>query len=215
MATPDTSSRPDDTSPPDAGRPSGAFPADLDASGPQGLGVREQRIDRGGASGVLVSPEVRSDSGGPLPMTGMDRDSGAGASAGHDAGGREASWGAQAAMSADLRRRASPGTGGSLASGWQRLRQRDAARASLPGEHWVTFGVGLWLFTRHPGSPLGRLLSLAAGAALMWRAAGGRDGLLARVRQQRRSSAGMRREEPVSPSLTQGQPRPPTEIPAP
>jgi hypothetical protein len=42
-----------------------------------------------------VSPQVRSDSDGTLPDSGFDRDAGAGASAGHDRGGAEASRNAQ------------------------------------------------------------------------------------------------------------------------
>jgi hypothetical protein len=42
-----------------------------------------------------VAPQVRRDGDGTLPDGGLDRDSGAGASAGHDRGGKQASRNAQ------------------------------------------------------------------------------------------------------------------------
>jgi hypothetical protein len=48
-----------------------------------------------------TSPQVRSDSDGAVPDTGMDRDSGAGTAGGRDAGGREASRNAQRAGQGD------------------------------------------------------------------------------------------------------------------
>ena len=166
-----------------SGRVGGAYPSGLAGD----VQVREERIDRG-PSGMLVSPLVRSDSGGPLPAEGLDRDSGAGAAAGHDTGGREASRGARAALRAD----ASTGTTArapSLASAWQRLRRWDAERDSLPGEHWAALAAGAWLFTRRPGSALLRLACLAGGAALLWRAASGRDGLRAQWQARRSGTA--------------------------
>jgi hypothetical protein len=58
-----------------------------------------------------------------------------------------------------------------------RLKRLDDQRPSFPGEHWMTLGAGVWLLTRHSGSLIGRLASIAAGAALVYRAATGRDGL--------------------------------------
>ena len=52
-----------------------------------------------------------------------------------------------------------------------RLRQADQQRASLPGEHWLVATAGMW-FLRRKG-----LLGKVAGAALLYRAASGRDGL--------------------------------------
>ena len=62
----------------------------------------------------------------------------------------------------------------SLLDRWKRF---DDARPSLPAEHWLTFGAALWLLTRPSDSPFGRALSIAAGLALAYRAARGRDGL--------------------------------------
>jgi len=59
----------------------------------------------------------------------------------------------------------------------ERLMRFDDERPALPGEHWLALGAGLWLLTREGETPLGRLASLAAGAALVYRAASGRDGL--------------------------------------
>jgi hypothetical protein len=58
------------------------------------------------------------------------------------------------------------------------LRRFDDSRPSLPGEHWMTLGAGaILLFSGGRGSVLGRLLSIAAGSALIYRAVSGRDGL--------------------------------------
>jgi hypothetical protein len=59
-----------------------------------------------------------------------------------------------------------------------RLKRFDDARPSFPAEHWLAFGAAIWLLTRSPASPFGRLLSVAAGLALVYRAASGRDGLV-------------------------------------
>ena len=58
-----------------------------------------------------------------------------------------------------------------------RLKRFDDARASLPAEHWLTFGAAIWLLTRPSPSALARMVSVAAGLALVYRAASGRDGL--------------------------------------
>ena len=59
-----------------------------------------------------------------------------------------------------------------------RLRQLDAQRPSVPGEHWLTLGAGLLLLlSGGRGSVLGRTASIAVGGALVYRAIGGRYGL--------------------------------------
>ena len=58
------------------------------------------------------------------------------------------------------------------------LKRLDDERPGFPGEHWLALAAGLWLLTRSGGSMLGRLATLAGGAALVYRAASGRDGLL-------------------------------------
>ena len=58
-----------------------------------------------------------------------------------------------------------------------RLKRFDDARQSFPAEHWLTFGAAIWFLTRPSSSPLGRLLSVATGLALVYRAASGQDGL--------------------------------------
>jgi hypothetical protein len=60
----------------------------------------------------------------------------------------------------------------------ERLRQLDAQRPSVPGEHWLALGAGLLLLlSGGRGSLLGRATSVAVGGALVYRAMGGRDGL--------------------------------------
>ena len=58
-----------------------------------------------------------------------------------------------------------------------RLKRLDDSRPSFPGEHWFALGAGIWLLSRRSGSILGRLAWVAAGTALVLRAASGRDGL--------------------------------------
>ena len=72
-----------------------------------------------------------------------------------------------------------------------RLKRFDDERPSFPGEHWLALGAGLWLITRQQQSMLGRLAAVAAGAALVYRAASGRDGLARLVsrRFSRRSAS--------------------------
>ena len=60
-----------------------------------------------------------------------------------------------------------------------RLKRFDDARPSLPGEPWLTLSAALWLLARPNPSRLGRSLSIAAGLALVYRAASGRDGVSA------------------------------------
>jgi hypothetical protein len=64
----------------------------------------------------------------------------------------------------------------SLLDRWKRF---DDGRPSLPAEHWLTFGAALWFLTRETESTVGRVLSIATGLALVYRAASGRDGLAA------------------------------------
>jgi hypothetical protein len=73
-------------------------------------------------------------------------------------------------------------------SWFERLKQLDDERPSAPGEHWITLLAGIWLLTRGGGSSLGRAARIAAGAALVWRAASGRDGLARLVGEVGRSS---------------------------
>ena len=58
-----------------------------------------------------------------------------------------------------------------------RARRADQQRASFPGEHWLVATAGMWLLRRGARTPMMRMASKAAGAALLLRAAGGRDGL--------------------------------------
>lgn len=73
-----------------------------------------------------------------------------------------------------------------------RLLEFDAQRQSLPGEHWLTFGLGVYLLLRHRRSAAGRLVAMAAGALLVVRALTGRDGAIAALerRTQQDDTAG-------------------------
>jgi hypothetical protein len=62
-----------------------------------------------------------------------------------------------------------------------RLKRLDDQRPGLPGEHWMTLGAGLWLLGQRSGSSVGRIVSAAIGAALVYRAATGREGLFNRL----------------------------------
>lgn len=66
-----------------------------------------------------------------------------------------------------------------LGGALRQLKTMDDRRASMPGEHLATFGAGLAILRRVPRgrSALGKALALAAGVALIWRAASGRDGI--------------------------------------
>ena len=57
------------------------------------------------------------------------------------------------------------------------LKRFDQQRPSLPGEHWLALAAGLWFLRKSGGSALSRFSSKAIGAALIYRAASGRDGL--------------------------------------
>jgi hypothetical protein len=138
--------------------------------------------------GGLVSPEVRSDADGPLRGTGLasDRDSGAGTSAGHDTGGEQASRQAQAALGEAAQRALQRGSDLAAAARErvQRLKEMDDQRDSFPGEHWLTLGAGLFLMTRRRSSFLGQVLTVAAGAALVYRSMTGRDSLVPTLQAQ-------------------------------
>ncbi|WP_225782093.1 hypothetical protein [Xenophilus sp. Marseille-Q4582] len=62
---------------------------------------------------------------------------------------------------------------------WQALREADARRPDLPGEHVVVLGLGLWMLASagRSRSVGGRLLKAAIGGALVGRAASGTGGL--------------------------------------
>ena len=62
---------------------------------------------------------------------------------------------------------------------YQQLKQYDQTRAGVPGEHWLTLGLGLsaWWLTRRNPSFIVRTAGLGVGTALVSRAASGRDGL--------------------------------------
>ena len=61
----------------------------------------------------------------------------------------------------------------------EEIKQYDEQRPGIPGEHLLTLaaGLGLWMLTRRSPSFLLRSAGLAAGTALVGRAASGRDGL--------------------------------------
>ena len=66
---------------------------------------------------------------------------------------------------------------------FQQLKRMDAQRQGFPGEHWLALGAGLLLLSRagKSRSMLGRLAGRAAGAALIGRAASGREGLAKQI----------------------------------
>ena len=64
----------------------------------------------------------------------------------------------------------------------QRLRELDQRRPSVPGEHWIAFGVGLYFLARQRPTSLGRIASTLVGGAFIARALSGRDGALAHLR---------------------------------
>ena len=69
-------------------------------------------------------------------------------------------------------------------STWEKVKDYDESRPSFPGEHWLVLGAGLgvWMLTRKHPSFLLRTVGLAAGTALVGRAASGRDGIAKLVR---------------------------------
>ncbi len=65
------------------------------------------------------------------------------------------------------------------------IRRIDEERPSFPGEHWLALAGGIALIALALRSRRGGGLTQAlAGAGLVWRAASGRDGLVARLRRQ-------------------------------
>jgi hypothetical protein len=64
-------------------------------------------------------------------------------------------------------------------STWEKIKQYDESRPGIPGEHLMVLGAGLgvWILTRKHPSFLLRTIGLAAGTALVGRAASGRDGI--------------------------------------
>lgn len=77
----------------------------------------------------------------------------------------------------------------------QRLRRWDERREGIPGEHWIGFGLGVYLLRRRSSSRLGGLLSFVLGAAFVARSLSGRDGLIATLQ---------RPEPPARQSLERG-----------
>ena len=70
------------------------------------------------------------------------------------------------------------------------LRQADRQRAGVPGEDWATFfaAYGVLRWASRVRSPLLRTGAFVVGGALVLRAIGGRDGLLARTGLRRAPS---------------------------
>jgi hypothetical protein len=60
-----------------------------------------------------------------------------------------------------------------------RLVELDERRPGVPGEHWLAFGLGVYLLLRDRRSAPGRLVSMAVGALFVARALTGRDGAIA------------------------------------
>jgi hypothetical protein len=73
-----------------------------------------------------------------------------------------------------------------LIHAYRLIRQADQQRAGVPGEHWATFAAayGTLRWASHVRSPLLRTAAYVAGGALVLRAIGGRDGLLAKLRRR-------------------------------
>ena len=70
---------------------------------------------------------------------------------------------------------------------FEQLARWDDERPSLPGEHWLSFGLGLYLVLRHRDSAVGRLACAVAGTFFIARALSGRDGALAVLSRYARS----------------------------
>ncbi|WP_343718728.1 hypothetical protein [Achromobacter dolens] len=70
----------------------------------------------------------------------------------------------------------------------RRLRELDAARPDLPGEHLVVLGLGAWMMLRgmRGATPLRRVLWTLAGTTLVGRAASGTGGIARVARLVRR-----------------------------
>ncbi len=65
----------------------------------------------------------------------------------------------------------------------QRIKRLDKQRPGFPGEHWLALGAGLLLMSRagRSRSLITRMAGRAAGAALIGRAASGRDGFVKQI----------------------------------
>lgn len=66
---------------------------------------------------------------------------------------------------------------------FERVRRFDESRPSIPGEHWLGVGVGAYFLLRRRSTVLGRLASMALGAAFVARGLSGRDGAIAVLRR--------------------------------
>lgn len=86
---------------------------------------------------------------------------------------------------------------GEEASPLEKIKQADQAREGFPGEHWLVLGMGiaLWHFTRRNRNALVRAAGSFGAAALVARAASGREGL-AKVLRWTPLGAGIRRSCP-------------------
>lgn len=75
-----------------------------------------------------------------------------------------------------------------LFSKLQSAKRWDDKRPGVPGEHWLTLGLGLLALSRgrRSRSMLGRMAAQAIGGALMARAASGRGGILGTLAKSRR-----------------------------
>lgn len=62
---------------------------------------------------------------------------------------------------------------------FEQLCRFDESRPSIPGEHWLAVGAGLYFLLRRRRTVLGRLASMALGAAFVARGLSGRDGAIA------------------------------------
>ncbi|MDB5860065.1 MAG: hypothetical protein JWQ76_3754 [Ramlibacter sp.] len=65
------------------------------------------------------------------------------------------------------------------ASPLEKIKRADAARDGFPGEHWLVLaiGIGVWQVTRKHRNVLVRTAGGLAAAAMVARAAAGREGL--------------------------------------
>ena len=66
-----------------------------------------------------------------------------------------------------------------ISDSYRKAKNWDDAREGVPGEHWLTLvtGIGLVMASRRSRSTLTRVGGSALGAALVMRAASGRDGI--------------------------------------
>lgn len=76
--------------------------------------------------------------------------------------------------------------------GIRALQARDAARRSVPGEHWAATAGGMWAMraARRQRSLPARLALLAVGSLLLARGMSGRDGPVRRLLGRRRDRTG-------------------------